>query len=436
MMKRKFALILSVLLLVCSTASAQEYVSVAELYEQAQAMDGWWTETLSTPNGEMTVDVPIIVPEVDAIPVLTVEKAKISEEMFNQIAAGKKTGDKDEHQYELEMDGEMIEFFLGRDNYWISGEQTNYTGYDAFQWYWTYHGGYRSSEGSRMGTAEKQAQPTTFHYRWQIDGDTACVRNSDITLNEAMHLWHEDLALCYPDDDIEIRPTIIKLRGSTLTDATGTGKKYKRDGYLVIEGAEQLIGSIPLMGTIAYDCSVFDGGATAEKNKIEDNVLRGYKLGSQSVNNLNAFYGNFTDENNYRTSGTYARVRTTEYVDVPLASLDTVLDNIRKEIEAGNIRDIFSIQLGYLLYSNPDMTDYAWAIPRWQVKVDYVKSSKDKLYKPYDPNSEDDMFIEGRLHFTDLPVDAQSGEPIIFSYGYKKNAEIYAVPEIITWDDI
>ena len=434
-MKRKLALILSALLLVCSAASAQEYVSVAELYEQAQAMGGWWRETFSTPNGEMTVDVPIIVPDVDAMPVLTVEKAKISEEMFNQIAAGKKTGDKDEHQYELEVDGEMIEFFLGRDNYWISGEQTDYAGYEAFQWLWTYHGGYRSSVGSGMGTAEKQAQPTTFHYPWQIDGDTACVRNSDITLNEAMRLWHEDIARCYPDDNIEIRPTIIKLRGSTLTDATGTGKKYKRDGYLVIEGAEQLIGGVPLMGVID-GCAVFDGGATAEKNKIEDNVLRDYKLGSQSVNNLNAFYGNFTDENNYRTSGTYARVRTTEYADVPLASLDTVLDNIRKEIGAGNIRDIFSIQLGYLLYSNPDMTDYAWAIPRWQVKVDYVKNSKDKLYKPYDPDSEDDMFIEGRLHFTDLPVDAQNGEPIIFSYGNKENAEIYAVPEIITWDDI
>ena len=161
MMKRKFALILSALLLVCSAASAQEYISISELYDQAQAMDGWWRETFNTPNGEMTVDVPIIVPDVDAMPVLTVEKAKISEEMFNQIAAGKKTGDKDEHQYELEVDGEMIEFFLGRDNYWISGEQTDYAGYEAFQWLWTYHGGYRSSVGSGMGTAEKQAQPTT-----------------------------------------------------------------------------------------------------------------------------------------------------------------------------------------------------------------------------------------------------------------------------------
>ena len=436
-MKKSISILIALLLtLVCTVASAQEYVSISELYEQAQAMDGWWTETFSTPNGEMTVDVPIIVPEVDEMPVLTVEKAKISEEMFNQIAEGKNTGDEDEHWYEVEMNGESIEFILGEDNYWIFGEQTNFTGYDAFEFCCLFHGEYRSSVGSGMGTAEKQAQPTTFHYRWQIDGDTACVRNSDITLNEAMRLWHEDLALCYPDDDIEIRPTIIKLRGSTLTDATGTGKKYKRDGYMVIEGAEQLIGGIPLMGQITYGCTVFDGGSTAAKNRIEDDVLRDYKLGSYSVNRWNFFYGNFTDENNYRTSGTYARVRTTEYVDVPLASLDTVLDNIRKEIEAGNIRDIFSIQLGYLLYSNPDMTDYAWAIPRWQVKVDYVKSSKDKLYKPYDPNSEDDMYIEGRLHFTDLPVDAQSGEPIIFSYGYKKNAEIYAVPEIITWDDI
>ena len=85
-MKRKFALILSVLLLVCSVASAQEYVSVAELYEQAQAMNGWWKETFDTPNGEMIVDVPIIVPDVDAMPVLTLEKAKISEEMFNHAA--------------------------------------------------------------------------------------------------------------------------------------------------------------------------------------------------------------------------------------------------------------------------------------------------------------------------------------------------------------
>ena len=127
MMKRKFALILSVLLLVCSAASAQEYVSVAELYEQAQAMNGWWKETFDTPNGEMIVDVPIIVPDVDTMPVLTLEGAKISEELFEQIASGKKYGSKDDLFFETELNGELLGFNLGRENDDAFGEESGKT---------------------------------------------------------------------------------------------------------------------------------------------------------------------------------------------------------------------------------------------------------------------------------------------------------------------
>ena len=66
---------------------AQEYVSVAELHDQAQAMGGVWQETFDTPSGEMAVDVKIEFPDVEKLPVITVDKAKISEELFNQIAA-------------------------------------------------------------------------------------------------------------------------------------------------------------------------------------------------------------------------------------------------------------------------------------------------------------------------------------------------------------
>ena len=89
-MKRRIRLILASMLLVCASASAQEYVSVSEIYEQAEAIGGWWTESFDTPNGQINVDVPIIVPDVDTMPVLTVEKAKLSNEMFDQIASGQK----------------------------------------------------------------------------------------------------------------------------------------------------------------------------------------------------------------------------------------------------------------------------------------------------------------------------------------------------------
>ena len=435
-MKRWICLLLGMAMLAAGTASAQEYVSISEIYDQAQAMGGVWQETFDTPNGKMTVDAPVIVPDVDAMPVLTMEKAKPSNEMFDQIASGKKLGKEDDHEYETEMNGEIINFFLGRDNYWAFGKETDNVGYDAFQFLVMEHGGYRNKEETGMGL--KRAWPRSYHYPWEIDPDTAYVRDSDITLNEAMRLWHEDLALCYPGEDFVIRPTLVQFGGSTL--AVNSTQKNKRTGDIVIEYAEQLIDGIPLMGAITEGCDVYGGASTAEKTKIEEKTLGGYYLGSYNVNQWNYFYGFFTDEENYRTSSTLARVRTTEYMDVPLASLDSVLESIKEKIEAGNIRRIFSIKLGYILYSDPDMTDYAWAIPRWQVKVDYVKDGMEKQvkYKPHTQANVDrrDGSNEARPYFVNLPVDAQSGELIIFSSGSKKNAEVYKVPKIVTWDEI
>lgn len=85
-MKKTLGMLMGVLLvLVCLGASAQDYVSVTELYEQAQAMGGVWQESFDAPNGQVTVDAPIIVPNVETMPVLTMEGAKISEELYHRI---------------------------------------------------------------------------------------------------------------------------------------------------------------------------------------------------------------------------------------------------------------------------------------------------------------------------------------------------------------
>ena len=41
-MKRWICLLLGMMMLAAGTASAQEYVSVSEIYDQAQAMGGVW----------------------------------------------------------------------------------------------------------------------------------------------------------------------------------------------------------------------------------------------------------------------------------------------------------------------------------------------------------------------------------------------------------
>ncbi len=430
-MKARIMVFALLLMLTFAAASAQEFVSISEVYDQAQAMGGWWKETFDTPHGEVMIDTPIIVPDVETMPVITVEHAKISEELFQRLQQGKVKGDEDALRYEIQMNGEMLGFFLGYENAWIYGTQTDVKGYDAVDALWIYHGGYLPSLNTGMGTAHKQAQPTTFHFPWQIDADAPCVRDSGITLNEAMRLWHEDIEMCHPGEGITIRPTWIKLRGSTLE--TDSKHRNERAGYLVIESAEQLINGIPMMGTISgHSVPGEEYGTSAKMNRIEDN-LNGYRVGCDSVGMY--FYGNFTDASNYRTSSGLARIRTTEYADVPLASLDSVLESIREKIEEGVIRKIHFIKLGYILYSNPDMTDYAWAIPRWEVQCDYVTKALEKAYEQ--PPEDDGEMSEllGQLYSASVPVDAQSGELILFNYGDKENAQVYSVPEITTWDD-
>ena len=48
-----------------------DMVSISELRQQVEAI-GRWTQTYDTPNGEVSVDIPIIVPEVENMPILQV----------------------------------------------------------------------------------------------------------------------------------------------------------------------------------------------------------------------------------------------------------------------------------------------------------------------------------------------------------------------------
>ena len=441
-MKRWICLLLGMAMLAAGTASAQEYVSVSELYEQAQAMGGVWQETFNTPSGEMVVDVPIEVPDVEKLPVITVEKAKMSEELFDQIRQGKKGGDDDEHQYEVELNGKEMEFFLGRDNYYVYGEQTDNTGYDAIQTLWIQHGDFRFSVGTGL---MQKARPITYHDIEDVDMDKAYMRGSEQTVNDIMRLWQEDIELCLGEGFV-IKPTNIEVKGSTIIKNPGKDKVYKRNGYTYVY-AQQYVEEIPVFGAMSLGFGVHYVGTQAA-NRVYDR-LRPYRIGVEHCRvDLTTISSN---DESYRTMTDLVKVRTVVHEDIPAASLESVLDAISKEIEAGHIHNMESIRLGYILYSNPDMTDYAWAVPRWVVDCEYVTNDLKGDYERYKkkdywdvkmvPTIEDEnVYVytgedaPGMSHYSArLPIDVQSGEPIIFTTGDEK---VFSVPEIITWDDV
>ena len=73
---KRFATMMGALLLMPTLALASsDMVFISELRQQGEAM-GRWTQTYDTPNGEVSVDVPIVVPDVERCPVVTVENRK------------------------------------------------------------------------------------------------------------------------------------------------------------------------------------------------------------------------------------------------------------------------------------------------------------------------------------------------------------------------
>ena len=109
---------------------------------------------------------------------------------------------------------------------------------------------------------------------------------------------------------------------------------------------------------------------------------------------------------------------------------------IRKEIEAGNVRHVYSVRLGYVLYSDPDMTDHAWAIPRWVVSLKYITKENQKNWekiKESDAKWGYEYAVWEEFYSEEVLVDAQNGELMIFTVG---DEQTYSVPKITTWDEV
>lgn len=250
-------------------------VSISELRGQVEQM-GRWKEKYDTPNGEVSVDVPIIVPDVERCPVVTVENRKPwNETMIREIQ--KKTGKRD-------------------------GE--TFCSYD-------------------------------------IDGQT-----------------------------VEIQ---------LLTNGNGSTTKY------------EAVKDVTMMAA--------------------------------------------SDESDYFAHIGVNGVRTVEIDDIPLAPLEEILKRIEMEIEAGNIRAVYALRLGYLRYSNPDMTEYACAVPTWVLDCQYLTTENQQTADIFETENQEneERSIWKTYGFSQIPIDAQTGELKIITTG---DEETFSVPEVMTWTEL
>ncbi|MDD3212123.1 MAG: hypothetical protein PHY64_00490 [Eubacteriales bacterium] len=120
--------------------------------------------------------------------------------------------------------------------------------------------------------------------------------------------------------------------------------------------------------------------------------------------------------------------------DIPLCPLGTVMNALEAEIQNGHIRKVFQLQLGFVLYDDPDYTapktfaGHYYAVPAWQLNCLYESDAEKDI-----PNSEDeDVFEADSLAYATIVINAQTGEMLDYLRTDKDRA---AYPGFLTWDD-
>ncbi len=415
MKKKIFAALCLTLTLPTAAFAAGGMVSVSELHRQAEEM-GRWQKTYDTPSGKLNVDIPIIVPDVEAFPVITVENDRpFTQEMADEML--KTAFEQDGLTYfHYDMDGQPSELIWGTLGMGMTED------YESAKDFGVSTGEWREGKWSNY-----DARPNDYRYPWELDMDSTYIRGGDQTVAQAMACFQSVIDEAYPNKGYTIAPKRIAIHGSTAVDGQSNGGK----GYYTIR-AEQVMNGIPMFGAL---CSTIGDNSfrvayasSPETNRIA-NRLAPYCLGAEWRTNV--FLKMYTSsDTDYNVNVSMNRIRTVELEDVPLAPLDRVLASIEKEIETGRIRNIHALRLGYMRYSNPDMEDYAWAVPMWVLDCDYVPDGKQDVVDSFHEHFELDRWT--LYEFAQIPLDAQTGEMKIITTG---DEATFTVPTLTTWED-
>ena len=114
--------------------------------------------------------------------------------------------------------------------------------------------------------------------------------------------------------------------------------------------------------------------------------------------------------------------------DVPLAGLEKIIGVIEKEIQSGQIRNIYSVQLGYSIFLEEDSNGIYELFPVWLIECQYSYLPENQAW--YDENNDD---YRNQMGYGRFVINAQTGKP------FERKSEIknrdLTCPDVITWEE-
>ena len=388
-MKRvRYLLFILVFILNLATASA-DMVSTSELRQQVEAM-GRWTQTYETPNGKVSVDIPIIVPEVENVPILQVSAVMgkdVAEERGLPKAADQENAGAgifyDDFdilsKLNTDVDDAAMIFCANPEEIDLAFLQVSHNDPNSMRrgsWDYSSDYYYPNEMNPEMLFAEENDQPLS------AAEDVLAVLLQDYYGSENAD---------YGVDYVEVRGRARKRVGRTKNDLGAYKKDYPKGTYYI--SFRQKLEGIPIYLEIGHKMLT-----TNQTHITQEVALKCQRISGIETNTLE-----YMDETSFILDTTWMGEEKRIQEDVPLATLDEVIQALEKKIEEGYIRDIYALRLGYVCYPDDISPDIYALYPAWICDCIYANSPREQIMK----NIVTDAFREN-FRYEQIVVDAQT----------------------------
>ena len=387
---RKITFLFCVLMIVPTLVLANsDMVSVSELRQQGEAM-GRWTKTYDTPNGEVSVDIPITVPEVENMPIL-----QVSAVMGKDVA--------EEKGLHKSVDQENAGAGIFYDDFDILSK-LNANVDDAAMIFCAnpeeidlafLQVSHNDPNSMRMGSWDYSSD---YYYPNEMNPETLFAEENDQLLSAAddvlavlLQNYYGRENADYDVDYVEVKGRARKRVGRTKNDLGAYKKDYPKGTYYI--SFRQKLEGIPIYLEIGHKMLTTD-----QTHITQEVALKCQRISGIETNTLE-----YMDETSFILDTTWMREEKRIQEDVPLATLDEVMRALEKKIEEGYIRDIYALRLGYVCYPDDISPDIYVLYPAWFCDCIYANSPREQIMK----NIVTDAFREN-FRYEQIVVDAQT----------------------------
>ena len=387
---RKITFLFCVLMIVPTLVLASgDMVSISELRQQVEMM-GRWTQTYDTPNGEVSVDIPIIVPEVENMPIL-----QVSAVMGKDVA--------EEKGLHKSVDQENAGAGIFYDDFDVLSK-LNANVDDAAMIFCAnpkeidlafLQVSHNDPNSMRGGSWDYSSD---YYYPNEMNPETLFAEENEqmlSTANDALAVllqnYYGKENADYDVDYVEVRGKARKRVGRTKNDLGAYKKDYPNGTYYI--SFRQKLEGIPIYLEIGHKMLTTNQTYVTQEIALKCQRIRGIE-----TNTLE-----YMDETSFILDTTWMREEKQILEDVPLATLEDVMQALEKRIEEGYIRDIYALRLGYVCYPDDTSPDIYALYPAWVCDCIYANSPHEQIME----NIVTDAFREN-FRYEQILVDAQT----------------------------